>query len=183
MRAAAAAAAATRPANAQAQPVRMEVQSMMHTPQPSRVQLGGPRLKSRPVETVKEQPKVAMQTRTAEYTPEQFDKTWDNYIATHQADHLLINTMRACRPVPGEGNSYTMTVESDIQAGLVNERLADILVYLRSTLSNTMIDITVVTNEGAASPATWNEREVISDIASRHPSFVTFAKALDLKLS
>lgn len=150
---------------------------------PRKIQLGGPRLKSTPTEQQPEIKKDATETKTNQYTPEQFEKAWDTYIATHRSSHILINTMRACRPVLRDNHTYTMTVESDIQAELIAQHKADILAFLHNTLSNTLIDFNIVTNQGAASPITWNERQVLQDIARRHPAFAQFAHALDLKLS
>lgn len=177
----AAAAAATSQSQQPSQP-QLKVQSMMNQAVSTHTRLGGPRLKNAPVQQAQPEQKVEQQLLSNEYTAEQFNNTWDNYIATHQSDHLLINTMRACRPVLLTGNNYAMTVESDIQASLVLERMADILVYLRRTLNNTNINIEIKTNQGVASPTTWNEREVYDDIKLRHPAFADFVKALDLKL-
>lgn len=90
--------------------------------------------------------------------------------------------MRACRPKHRDGDTYTMTVESDIQAALVTENLPRILSHIHGSLDNTHIVINIVTNQGAADPITWNERECLADITRRHPSLAAFAAALSLKL-
>lgn len=76
-----------------------------------------------------------------------------------------------------------MTVENDIQVETLHGAMPDILAYMHSTLGNDLIEIDVRSNSGEISPATWNEREVVADMARRHPGLSHFIKELDLKFN
>lgn len=148
---------------------------------PERFASRGPRLSSRP-QPQQQQAPTRVREANAQYTEKQLQDAWDIFIAINSADHLLINTMRACRPKHRDGDTYTMTVESDIQAALVTENMPRILSHIHGSLDNTHVVINVVTNQGASDPITWNERECLADITRRHPSLADFTAALSLKL-
>lgn len=93
--------------------------------------------------------------------------------------------MRAHSPVRlGTANSTKLhvMVESEVQKQLMESFIPLILNHLRSDLHNGAIEITVDAN-GESSPMTWNEREVISDIAKRHPILNDFISDLKLTLN
>lgn len=121
-----------------------------------------------------------------EFQIEQFAASWQRFITINQTEVLLINTMRAHVPVRlGDqltSTAFQMTVESDVQKQLVENFLPQILTHLRTELRNGEITITVEAN-GESSPQTWNEREVLADIARRHPTLTTFITDLNLTLS
>jgi uncharacterized protein (UPF0216 family) len=75
-----------------------------------------------------------------------------------------------------------MVVESEIQVELINEALPHLLSDLRAALQNDLISIHVRANNGASSPITWNEREVLASMIERHPSVKKFVDDLGLSL-
>ena len=119
--------------------------------------------------------------RETPYTLEQLNRAWDTYIAAHPTEHILVNTMRAGRPVIVEGNSLKMLVENEIQQATVTEAMLSILQHLRDTLANDRITLVTEINQGAASPHTWNEREVLAHMVENTPALRDFID--DFKLS
>lgn len=119
--------------------------------------------------------------REAAYTPEQLNRAWDTYIADHPKEHILTNTMRAGRPTVISGHNYKMLVENEMQQTTVNEAMYSILQHLRDTLSNDHITLAIEINQGAASPHTWNEREVLAHMVEHTPALKDFID--DFKLT
>ena len=151
-----------------------------------RTSLGAPRLSLSRQRN--EAPQAAAPTQshpqaTASYTPAQFTAAWTAYIEAHTTHRILVNTMRASIPAHVKDHRYVMTVENDIQVETLHGAMADILAYMHSTLGNDLIEIDVRSNSGEISPATWNEREVVADMARRHPGLSHFIKELDLKFN
>ena len=120
---------------------------------------------------------------TASYTHAQFTAAWTAYIEAHTTHRILVNTMRASLPAHVKDHKYVMTVENDIQVETLHGAMPDILTHMHSSLGNDLIEIDVRSNSGEISPATWNEREVVADMARRHPGLTQFIKELDLKFN
>lgn len=126
-------------------------------------------------------PTAQQMMREAAYTPEQLNRAWDTYIANHPKEHILTNTMRAGRPTAISGHNYRMLVENEMQQTTVNEAMSSILQHLHDTLSNDHITLAIEINQGAASPHTWNEREVLAHMVEHTPALKDFID--DFKLT
>lgn len=126
-------------------------------------------------------PTAQQMMREAAYTPEQLNRAWDTYIANHPKEHILTNTMRAGRPTAISGHNYRMLVENEMQQTTVNEAMPSILQHLHDTLSNDHITLAIEINQGAASPHTWNEREVLAHMVEHTPALKDFID--DFKLT
>jgi DNA polymerase-3 subunit gamma/tau len=117
------------------------------------------------------------------FTDDELTRAWTDFIENHAKDHLLINTMRVSHPQrTAVANTFEMVVESEIQVELMNESMPTLLSALRTALQNDFITIHVRANDGASSPLTWNEREVLASIIERHPSVKKFVDDLGLSL-
>jgi flagellar basal body L-ring protein FlgH len=117
------------------------------------------------------------------FTDAELAQAWSTYIDNHGADRLLVNTMRVSLPQrTAVENVFEMVVESEIQVELINEALPHLLSDLRAALQNDLISIHVRANNGASSPITWNEREVLASMIERHPSVKKFVDDLGLSL-
>ncbi|MDE6325077.1 MAG: DNA polymerase III subunit gamma/tau [Duncaniella sp.] len=158
-------------------------------PQQRPVMQGGPRTisinRAAPAQQAATQqsatPAAQQALREGAYTPEQLNRAWDTYIANHPKEHILTNTMRAGRPTAISGHNYKMLVENEMQQTTVNEAMYSILQHLRDTLSNDHITLAIEINQGAASPHTWNEREVLAHMVEHTPALKDFID--DFKLT
>lgn len=116
------------------------------------------------------------------YTPEALQQAWDEFIDANPHAHILVNTMRACRPVNIEGDRWLMTVENEMQQQTVAHAMPAIMQWVHRRLSNDMVTIDTAINEGESSPATWTERDVLTYMANESPGFKDFVTKLQLKL-
>jgi len=127
-------------------------------------------------------PPVTVAKRDNAFSDEAFAAAWQSYIASHPRAVILANTMRAAPPVRIEGMRYVTTVENEAQRDMLHANMPDILASLRDTLSNDFIEIQVVVNTGASSPATWTERELIAHFKKKYPGFNNYVDSLQLVL-
>ncbi|MDE5904438.1 DNA polymerase III subunit gamma/tau [Duncaniella sp.] len=120
--------------------------------------------------------------RNEPYTREQLNKAWQNFMQAHPTEHILINTMRASFPAPQEGHTYKIMVENEMQRQTVEQAFPALLQAVRNDLSNDHFSLTVEINQGAASPHTWNEREVLNHMVENIPALRGFIDDLGLTI-
>lgn len=121
--------------------------------------------------------------RTARYDDAVIGKAWDDFMTAHPKEHVLVNTMRAARPVKDGADSFVVTVENPGQTDLMHQWLPEILSALHDAASNDMITIRVAINEGAAPAYTWNERDVYAHMVANIPGLKSFIDDFKLTLS
>ncbi len=120
--------------------------------------------------------------RNEPYTREQLNKAWQNFMQAHPTEHILINTMRASFPAPQEGHTYKIMVENEMQRQTVEQAFPALLQDVRNDLCNDHFSLTVEINQGAASPHTWNEREVLNHMVENIPALRGFIDDLGLTI-
>ena len=116
------------------------------------------------------------------FTDEAFQAAWQAFIDSHATEHLLINTMRASHPVRVRDAHFRMDVEGPVQVEIMANAMQELLDFLRGALRNHALIVTAKATLGPTSPLTWTEREVLADIARRHPTLNTFISDLSLPL-
>ena len=125
---------------------------------------------------------TAAPQRNEPYTREQLHKAWQKFMQAHPTEHILVNTMRASFPAPQEGHTYKIMVENDMQRQTVEHAFPELLRSVRDDLSNDYFSLVVEINQGAASPHTWNEREVLNHMVENIPALRGFIDDLGLTL-
>lgn len=125
---------------------------------------------------------VVRELRNGVYTREQLNKAWQEFIGNHPTEHILINTMRASFPAPVEGHVYKIMVENEMQLNIIEQKTQELLGFVRDALENDHFELKVEMNQGAASPHTWNEREVLNHMLENIPAFKGFMDDLGLTL-
>ena len=120
--------------------------------------------------------------RTRAYSPEAVNTFWESYIQSHPSAKVIINTMRTAKPRQIGGDSYVMTVDSEIQSNVLKPALPEIVGYMRDRLQNDNFDIIVEINTGESSPMTWTEREVYNYMVKENQAFASFAEEFKLTL-
>lgn len=177
-------------AAAQPQPAQAAAPSVQHVHAATsarRTSLGAPRL------SLKGQPANQAPQNTAKatdapgldnpFTDSEFMAAWNTYIDQHATHHLLINTMRAAPPKRSSDSTFTMTVESDIQVELMANAMNHLLDFMHNKLNNNTFKLIVQANAGASAPSTWNDREALADMMTRHPALKTLIAELGLVIS
>lgn len=127
-------------------------------------------------------PGTATPQRNESYTREQLHKAWQKFMQAHPTEHILVNTMRASFPAPQEGHTYKIMVENEMQRQTVEHAFPELLRSVRDELSNDHFSLIVEINQGAASPHTWNEREVLNHMVENIPALRGFIDDLGLTL-
>ncbi len=119
------------------------------------------------------------------FTDKSFADAWENYMELHKKAHVLCNTMRASRPARnGEGTpQMRMLVANQPQVDVMLQELPSLLAYLRSTLANDFIEITVEVNDDPDSPAAWSDRDLLRHIVEHNPHAADFIADFHLTIS
>lgn len=100
----------------------------------------------------------------------------------HPTEHILINTMRASFPAQVDGHNYKIMVENEMQLNMVEQRSMELHTFIRDAIDNDHFMLTVEVNQGAASPHTWSEREVLAHMVENIPALKGFMEDLGLTL-
>lgn len=124
----------------------------------------------------------ARELRDGVYSREQLNKAWQDFIKAHPTEHILINTMRASFPAQISGHSYKMMVENEMQQNVMDQTMPQLLGFVRNAIGNDNFTLTVELNQGAASPHTWSEREVLGHMVENIPDLKEFMDDLGLTL-
>lgn len=103
----------------------------------------------------------------------------------HKKAHVLCNTMRASHPVREADDSprLKMLVANQPQVDVMLQELPSLLGFLRSTLANDFIEITVQVNDDPDSPAAWSDRELLRHIVEANPHAAEFIADMHLTIS
>lgn len=128
-------------------------------------------------------PAAPTASRNSAFTPDELLKAWQEFIARHPSEHILINAMRVGIPAAGaDATHFTITVENDIIADVITRNMAAIKESLGNALQNDYIAFDIKIDSSAASTMTWNEREVLAEMMNNTPVLRKFVKELKLTL-
>lgn len=119
------------------------------------------------------------------FTDNSLAHAWEAYMELHKKAHVLCNTMRASHPRRDADDSprLTMTVANQPQVDVMLQELPSLLGYLRSSLANDFIEITVKVNDDPDSPAAWNDRDLLRHIVETNPHAAEFISDFRLTIS
>ncbi|MDE6382947.1 MAG: DNA polymerase III subunit gamma/tau [Paramuribaculum sp.] len=121
--------------------------------------------------------------RTAGFNPHQLSEAWNAFIAENPKAHILVNTMRASQPADLQGNTFTVTVQNQMQAQLMHESRPQILASLHDRLSNDMVDFIVNINADADPRHTLSEKDLLDTMTADYPHLGELISTLNLRLS
>lgn len=120
--------------------------------------------------------------RTARYTDADMAGAWERFIAEHPTEHVLVNSMRSHPPVRGDGDTWTVTVDSEPQKNVFMDNMTSLLGSIRDALSNDNVTLKVLLNTGDVAPSVWNEREVLRHITESSDKMRDFIDTFKLTL-
>lgn len=134
--------------------------------------------------SVAEAPTAPVQAagRRSPFTNEALQAAWQQYIADHTKERILVNSMNTVVPVADAAGRFAIEVYDQIQVTTFNEARHDILTYLRDALQNDSIDFDVAIRQGEDSPATWTSRKVLEHLVETYPDLRDFVKDFNLTL-
>lgn len=116
------------------------------------------------------------------FTEEELHKAWLDYTATIPRETILVNTMKLCLPKAVEGYNLEVTVSNADQLKRLNDKKADILVFLKARLSNTRIEINIVEGEAPEKQRIFSPRDKLEYMAEKNPEITSLCKELKLEL-
>lgn len=133
-----------------------------------------------------DEPKAAAgpepQLRNAPFSDEDLGKVWQEFIDLNPTRHILINAMRASFPVKKDAFSYRMTVENEMQRGVIEQESTELLRYVRDSLNNDSFTLEIEINQGQSSPHTWSEREVLDHMLETVPELRLLIDTMSLTI-
>jgi len=119
------------------------------------------------------------------FTDKSLADAWEAYMELHKKAHVLCNTMRACHPSRKSDDSpeLKMLVANQPQVDVMSQELPGLLSYLRSTLANDFIELTVEVDDNPDSPSAWSDRDLLRHIVEANPHAARFIADLNLTIS
>ena len=120
-------------------------------------------------------------TRTADFTPEQFEVAWKKYINNNPGEIILLSAMRNSLPTKIDNNTYQIEVENNVQVEALSSNMTKLLQFLRDEVENDMVSLDIKLSPKGVSTMAKTDREIVKDMYDRNPKFAQMIK--DLKLS
>ncbi|MDE6073569.1 MAG: DNA polymerase III subunit gamma/tau [Muribaculaceae bacterium] len=112
----------------------------------------------------------AVQARRGVYSLDDVREAWYAFMDSRPGEHILVNTMRASMPEQVEGDVYKIVVENRVQTDMMQSMTQTIEAFMRDRLRNDFWSMRVEENQGAGSPQTWNEREILNKLMEDNES-------------
>ncbi len=120
--------------------------------------------------------------RREPFTAQQVAAAWQDYIAAHPHDRLVINIMKTVAPKQIDAENYEITV-NDAQYDFINNTMSKILAHVRDAVKNDMLAIAVKLGKGGQAPKIWTDREIVDDLRKHHPEMDEVIKDWGLGLA
>ncbi|MDE6808801.1 MAG: DNA polymerase III subunit gamma/tau [Muribaculaceae bacterium] len=111
-----------------------------------------------------------VQARRGVYSLDDVREAWYAFMDSRPGEHILVNTMRASMPEQVEGDVYKIVVENRVQTDMMQSMTQTIEAFMRDRLRNDFWSMRVEENQGAGSPQTWNEREILNKLMEDNES-------------
>ena len=121
--------------------------------------------------------------RNETFTDEQMLEAWNDYIATHPREQVIVNTMRTALPRKVNDTLYEIYVDNIGQVEFIKTRLTEIMAFLRDKLANDMVALEIKVKESGPAPKYWSPREIAEDLAKRNPDIKRLIIELGLGLA
>lgn len=128
-----------------------------------------------------EKPKTPMfQQRASAYTDEDVREAWRNYVSSHPTEYILVNAMEAFMPQPQGNDTYLFQVENQAQATMVDEKMGELMTYIRGRLDNDNFTLVIKEREKSADEKIWTQKELLIDVVERREAAKDFIKKYHL---
>ena len=124
--------------------------------------------------------------RDQPFTDDDLMRAWEQYMESNRRAHVLINTMRASRPLRVEENApatLKMTVANQPQVDVMLQEMPRLLEFLHNILGNDHITLDVAVSDDPNSPAGWSDRDLLQHIVDTNPHVLDFISDFRLTIS
>lgn len=133
-------------------------------------------------DTVKPVDNPGDQSRNSAFTPEQFQKAWDDYASAHPEQRILVAAMRASFPVRVSDTGYKVAVNHPAQKQAFETSLNELLDFLKQQLNNDFVTLNVEISEEKQEEKQMNPKEFLKLTIDENPELAKFLKAIDAEL-
>ncbi|MCM1293847.1 MAG: hypothetical protein NC230_09780, partial [Bacteroides sp.] len=120
--------------------------------------------------------------RANRYTDADVEAAWDAYAAARPTEHILVNTIRACRPVNKGNDTYDVALDNEIQVEEFSGLRPQLLAHIRNAIANDSFNLTFSINTSGPKPTIWNDHEILAHLVSKSQSIVKLIDRFNLKL-
>lgn len=117
----------------------------------------------------------------ADFTDEQFQQAWRDFIEQHPESHILINAMRTAR-LEGSGTRRKVVTDAAMGVKILSDDMPRILAHLRGALNNSSVEIEIECVEGENSPRMWTSNQVLEHWLRTKPDLRDFIEEYKLRL-
>ena len=114
-----------------------------------------------------------------EFSQEQLEKVWENFIISHQDQRILTAAMRAYLPQRIDGGNLKAIVDHPAQQQAFETSMAEILKFLRENLENESITLKVELSEGRDEREMMNPKEFLKKTIEENEVLAKFLKDID----
>lgn len=124
--------------------------------------------------------------RDKPFSDDDLIRAWEQYMDSNRRAHVLINTMRASRPLRQAGGTpaaLKMTVANQPQVDVMLQEMPRLLEFLHNTLGNDLITLDVAVSDDPNSPAGWSDRDLLQHIVDNNPHARDFITDFRLTIS
>ncbi len=118
--------------------------------------------------------------RSSAYTDEDVREAWRNYVISHPIEFILINAMEAFMPQPLGNDNYLFQVENQSQMSMVDEKMGELMTYIRGKLDNDNFTLVIKEREKSADEKIWTQKELLIDVVERRKAAKDFIKKYHL---
>jgi hypothetical protein len=116
---------------------------------------------------------------TEEFTPEQFKKKWDAYVAT-LGDRPNLQSTLSNLPEFNENYEFVLEIENTIQEDLINLNKTELVSFLRKELKNSKIQLTTLITEKVKGKIIYTDNEKYEELLKKNPSLAELRKKFNL---
>jgi len=137
-----------------------------------------------PEEVLEEEDPYIKGTAKDDFTPDQFSKCWSDYAAKLKAEGKknLLTIFISNPPKIIGANNYEILVENKVQENVFRDERPYLLNFLRTSLRNFDIEVSVRIDEKAAVKRPYTAAEKFQHMAAKNPALVDLKNKFNLDL-
>ena len=117
------------------------------------------------------------------FTEEELQKAWQEFAENLVEEKLLRNTMMLYKPKMLGNTVFEVEVNTEINKNYLDDYGNVILTYLRESLQNDDITMTIIISEATVVKKPLTSREIFDELVQKNPSLQKLSDEFDLELS
>lgn len=117
------------------------------------------------------------------FTEAELQKSWLSFAENLKEEKLLKNTMKLYRPKMLGNTVFEVEVNTEINKSYLDDHSVDILSYLRESLQNDDITMTIKISEVTTVKKPLTSREIFDELVQKNQSLQKLSDEFDLELS